>query len=204
MIHICLNPEITIWSLFRPYSGVIPIIPWCFFGSCCNSWLWCLFLLLCASIVISVEVAPGVGVSSFSYIEESVSAKSLELWLPRKTLCNSCLSFNAYELQQPGADTRTQNAFLLFFFLTFGYGKMLSYNLPWSPQEHNVSSPGSGWFLFWIWVEEDISAALRKYLPHPLTVQSLVPCSSLSTELLGTLDGIAAHGFFFASFAQFQ
>lgn len=73
---------------------------------------------------------------------------------------------------------------------------MLSYNLPWSPQKYNVSDPGSGWFLFWKWVEEGISAALKKYLPPCLAVECLLSCSSLSVELLGTLDEIAPNGFF--------
>lgn len=55
-------------------------------------------------------------------------------------------------------------------------------------------------------MEEGTAAALKKYLSSLLTVQSLLPCPSLSAELLGTLKEITANGFFFffASFAQFQ
>lgn len=81
---------------------------------------------------------------------------------------------------------------------------MLSYNLPWSPQKYNVSGHGSGWFSFWKWVEEGISAALMKYLHPFLSVKSSLPCSSHSAELLETLNGIAADGFFLLSLHNFS
>lgn len=98
--------------------------------------------------------------------------------------------------------------YIIAFHLSYFYvWENVFYNLPWSPQNYNVSGPGIGW-LFWKCVAEGISTALKKYLPPPLAVQSLLPHSSLFAELLGTLDGIAANGFFFfffsPFFAQFQ
>ena len=53
-------------------------------------------------------------------------------------------------------------------------------------------------------MEEGSSTAFKTYLPPPLTVQSLLSCPSLSTELLGTLDGIAASSYFLLSLHKFS
>lgn len=121
----------------------------------------------------------------FSHVKESVWAKSLELWLPRRTHCSSwCRSTTWTTTAGSGhTDNRVHSCFSSLLLL--GIEKCFPTthighhrNTVFLVLEVDDFHSGNGW---------------KRVFALPL-----LPCSFLSTKLLGTLSRIAGNGFFFS------